>query len=457
MVSPAGVVVGSLRLSSPFIMDFWSIFLTIVCQAAEWILATGSCIVLMTRIYTRFKIVGVGFQREDFFLVSSQFLFYGWISMDAFDISRGFMDDDRSYFDNLGQVIPGTPEQKQTVLQVVYTSAVPYYLSLWLVKFALLGLYYRLVPQKTKMRIFLNITTAVAIASTIVIILMNLFICVPVSLNWSLDPNNFCYSSTAVKPFIISVIMNIVVDVAIFIIPFPVIRAVKNGGTRRKIGLTITFSLGLITIIVIVIRAVLLALSGSVVETAVLTALECCISIIVACLPSLRPLFKIVSEKKRSSNSQKNDAEWGAGSLPGKTQYITNEPSEESGPFDTPTQESFESSFEMSQPKWNDKTPVTLATGSTPESVVIDTRRSKYKSDNHSDFSISSDERTLDHHSNVINSSSTRGAMSHEEELDRVIMSNYGGSNPLPSPPTNGNERFVPSYVLEEPLPNPVI
>lgn len=376
--------------------------------------------------------------------------------MDAFDISRGFMNDDRSYFDNLGQVIPGTPEQKKTVLQVVYTSAVPYYLSLWLVKFALLGLYYRLVPQRTKMRIFLNITTAVAIASTIVIILMNLFICVPVSLNWSLDPNNFCYSSTAVRPFIISVILNIVVDVAIFIIPFPVIRAVKNGGTRRKIGLTITFSLGLITIIVIVIRAVLLALSGSVVQTAVLTALECCISIIVACLPSLRPLLKSISERKRSGNSNKNDAEWGQAALPGKTQYVTHEPSEEIGPFDTPTRESFESSFEMSEPKWTNKTPVTLGAGSTPESVAIDTRRSKYKSDNHSDFSISSDERTLDH-SNVINANSTGGAASHEEELDRVIMSNYGGSNPLPSPPTNGNERFVPSYVLEEPLPNPVI
>lgn len=217
------------------------------------------------------------------------------------------MDSGRTYFEDITKGIKGDDDNKVRVLKVVYASSVPYYLNLWLVKFALLGLYFRIVPRNTITRKFLWFTFVVAIMAGVVIVLLNLLLCQPVSLNWALHPTERCYSSTSETPFIVSVVVNLVVDICIFVIPFPVLKTLANLTRRQKIGLAATFSLGILTIIVLIVRAVIVATSGSVALTAIFTALECMTSMAVACLPSFRSFLKM--RKTRRPLSKRTDEE----------------------------------------------------------------------------------------------------------------------------------------------------
>lgn len=283
--------------------------LNISVIVVEWILCVLASMVLGLRLWVRLHISKVGITLEDIFLIIAQILFFVWISMDVYTNSRGFMSGALSYL-QFPETFNSNPTEEVRVLKVVYSSAVPYYLCLWLMKYALLAFYYKIIPADTKNRIFLHVTAAIAVASSVVIILLNLFLCRPISLNWKLEKTGaHCYSSTSITPFIVSVLLNVVVDLLIFILPFPLLRHLKIN--RKQIwGLVATFSLGIITMIVIVIRAVISGLTGNIVQVAILTAVECFTSMVVVCLPALRPLLKTVGEKRRMKQRSASQAQF---------------------------------------------------------------------------------------------------------------------------------------------------
>lgn len=220
------------------------------------------------------------------------------------------MDDDRSYFDNFVKDLIDSVggDQTQKLLKVIYASAIPYYFCIWVIKGAILGLYYRIIPkQNVKTRWFLYFTTALTILSGFVVLCINAFLCNPISSNWSLDWGNACYSSTAVTPFVISVIFNLITDVLILVTPFPILKTLPSLNRKQKIGLSVTFSLGLVTIVVCLVRAIILASSAIISLTAVLTAVECFTAMVVATLPAMRILLRTRSIKKKMSSQRKSD------------------------------------------------------------------------------------------------------------------------------------------------------
>ncbi|CAN6597158.1 hypothetical protein TRVA0_001S03862 [Trichomonascus vanleenenianus] len=275
--------------------------------AAEWTLASTSFVFLILRFYVKRYIVHVGIQREDILLAFAQMLFFCWVSLDAYTISKGFMSNGRSYFDNfvigLRYVEHLSDPEIIKILKIVYSSATPYYLGLWIIKFAILGLYFRIVPKHTKSRRFLIFTTFYTLFTGICVLLVNVVLCIPVSLNWSLDHDTACYASTAVTPFVISVLFNLSTDVLIFIVPFPVVRSLKSLNQKQKIGLIVTFSLGAITIIVCLARAAVIGSTGSISSAAALTAAENFTALLVAALPALRPLLKTRPFRRRERKS----------------------------------------------------------------------------------------------------------------------------------------------------------
>jgi hypothetical protein len=205
------------------------------------------------------------------------------------------MDNGANYLsDNLTQHVKGGPLMQIKVLKIVYASSVPYYLCIWFIKGAIIGFYYRLIPKKTKSRIFLHFTAICTVITLIVILCLNLFLCRPISRNWVLpEADQHCYSSTARTPFAISSVANLVTDILIFIVPFSIIPAMGSMPRRQLVGLIATFSLGIITMVVFVARAVISAVSGIVAIGGLLSAIECCTAMIVACLPSLKILLRI--------------------------------------------------------------------------------------------------------------------------------------------------------------------
>lgn len=278
--------------------------------AAEWTLAGTSFIILVLRFYVRRYIARVGIQREDILLLVAQCFFFIWISLDAYTMSKGFMDGNRSYFDNFVKDIKLNDSDKVKLLKVVYASSIPYYLCIWVIKFAIIGLYYRIIPRtNTKTRYFLYFTSIFTLLTGICVLFINAFLCQPISQNWSLDWQHACYSSTAITPFVISVIFNLITDILIIIAPFPVLRTLNSLNKRQKAGLVVTFSLGFITVIVCVVRGVLLGSSAIISQTAVLTAVECFTAMIVAALPAMRILLRTNPFKRKLSSSQQKNSE----------------------------------------------------------------------------------------------------------------------------------------------------
>lgn len=261
----------------------------------EWVFATISLIFLSARIGVRLFIIKLGILPEDILLMIAQMLYFLWCSLDAYVISVGFMDNGANYLsDNLTQHVKGGPVMEIKVLKIVYSSSIPYYLCIWFIKGAIIGFYYRLIPKKTKSRMFLHFTSVCTFVTLIVIICLNLFLCRPISRNWALpETDQHCYSSTARTPFAISSVANLVTDILIFIVPFSIIPSMGSMPRRQLIGLIATFSLGIITMIVFVARAVISAVSGIVTIGGLLSAIECCTAMIVACLPSLKILLRI--------------------------------------------------------------------------------------------------------------------------------------------------------------------
>lgn len=274
----------------------------------EWLFCTIALLSVAARLYVRYHVAKLKTQVEDWFVIFGAIFFVAWVCCDTYSVSQGFMDNNKSYLHGaFSEQIKGDDNNKQRVLKVIYASSVPYYLNLWMVKFALLGFYYRLVPRGGYLRKFLWLTISVCIAMIIVIVFINLFLCQPISLNWALnqDPADpaTCYSSTAVNPFIIGVVTNFVTDVAIFIIPFPLLPQLQLAG-KQKLALCLTFSLGAITIIVCIARAIAIAVSGNIAQVAILTAMECSTAMLVASLPAMRVLLKQTVRKTTNSQSR---------------------------------------------------------------------------------------------------------------------------------------------------------
>lgn len=296
-----------------------------VTLTMEWLFCSIALLSVAARLYVRYFVAKLRTQVEDWFVIIGAALFVIWVSCDTYSASQGFMDNNKSYLEGaFSDQIKGDDNNKIRVLKVIYASAIPYYINLWMVKFALLGFYYRLVPRGGYLRYFLWATIIVCVVMIIVIVFINLFLCHPISLNWALNAEigapDTCYSSTAVKPFVVSVVTNLITDIAIFIIPFPLLPQLQLAG-KQKLALCVTFSLGAITIVVCIARAVAIAVSGNIAQVAILTAFECSTAMVVASMPAMRVLLKQTVRKASNSQSRSRSN----GSPPGSAGSRTSE------------------------------------------------------------------------------------------------------------------------------------
>lgn len=117
--------------------------------------------------------------------------------------------------------------------------------TLWASKAAILALYIRLFGPIRWLRLtsyglilftFLFYWSNVAIASVY---------CIPRNgAPWDATAFKRCSSAGPVASAIVNGVLGVVADMAIFILPFPVVYRLQLGG-RKKIGLCIVFSVGL--------------------------------------------------------------------------------------------------------------------------------------------------------------------------------------------------------------------
>ncbi|KAL7629032.1 hypothetical protein AAE478_000550 [Parahypoxylon ruwenzoriense] len=227
-------------------------------------------------------------------------------------------------------------EQRKDYLRGFYVSITLYTTGLMFVKLAFLTQYYRVLAIK-KMRVTFIAAMIIIGSWSLSQVIISIFTCDPISGFWekSLEPK--CIPN--LPQWYINAAGNIATDIAIFLLPMPVIGHLNLPKAQRLVLIGI-FSLGFFTCAISVIRVKFLQLGGDFsyenVEGSSWSITELCSGVTCACLPTLRPLVskwvpslsnrlhKPVRGYKRHIDSNAGDLDRGSGHTRGNSDASNN-------------------------------------------------------------------------------------------------------------------------------------
>ncbi|KAF2116403.1 hypothetical protein BDV96DRAFT_574059 [Lophiotrema nucula] len=239
-------------------------------------------IILLLRLYTRIFIVrSVGV--EDYFITLAMLCSIGLTICIGIQVEYG-----------MGQHYwMLSPEDGTQSLKAFWASLIVYYLSLGLTKSSILLQYQRVFPTKN-FQIACWSIMSVVVAYTIWTVLGSIFACIPVRAFWTKEESR-CINQFAM--WFTNAAINIGTDLAIIILPMPVVRSL-NLARRQKQALIGIFAIGGFVCVVSILRLKsLVAISNSKDPTydnppaATWSSVETSVGIICSCLPCLRPLM----------------------------------------------------------------------------------------------------------------------------------------------------------------------
>ncbi|SMR63382.1 unnamed protein product [Zymoseptoria tritici ST99CH_3D1] len=150
-------------------------------------------------------------------------------------------------------------------------------------------------------RIFIvGVATLSSLIHTIFVIIY-LFPCRPLSRIFDASVEGSCLPYAAINYTVSATVISL--DIIIFLLPVPLIQRLKLDRTV-KIGLTVTFSLGLLTTVLTIMRATqinrIVYGDGNTTHFVVRGTLELNIGIMTSCLPFLRSILSLVPQKLRT-------------------------------------------------------------------------------------------------------------------------------------------------------------
>ncbi|KAJ6262677.1 hypothetical protein Dda_3489 [Drechslerella dactyloides] len=225
-------------------------------------------------------------------------LVFAWLALsmmascDTWLLKLRLMTPDRTYNQDLTQ-LSNDPETNVLILKIVYGSIIPYYTGVWLVKCTILSFYYTIIPTSlSTYRKALHVVMAGVLASMATVLCINIFWCLPIRRNWSLSRDSECLSFATIPVFIISTACNILTDMAILILPLPLLRNIKFQHRSQLTGIAAVFALGCFAMLASVVRVATLADTAILTHVAVWSSVEVAVGIAVASVPSIRTLVR---------------------------------------------------------------------------------------------------------------------------------------------------------------------
>lgn len=266
----------------------------------EWSLIALSTLVIAARIYLRLIIQKRRLLDSDVWMTSAWAMAIIVASFCITYMHMGVMEPD---IDMSLKNYNGSTEDKHFILKLLWISSFPFYTTFYLCKAALLGVYHQVIPPfMYKRRMFLRVITVYVILAYITTILLLFCVCTPISSNWTLDPDKACPASSGMLIFKVAWAVHFSSDVFIFVIPWLIVPDLNLQG-YLKVGVYMTFLLGLINIAVSIIRFVKLYIEGQdgttpMAVTHFWNSLDLYIGLVIACLPSLRPYFNLAAESR---------------------------------------------------------------------------------------------------------------------------------------------------------------
>ncbi|KAK1978704.1 archaeal flagellin N-terminal-like domain-containing protein [Colletotrichum cereale] len=250
----------------------------------EAVLLTLAVSLVLARLYLRLIRQHQTLTVSDWFLIISILDVIALFSTDAMAYKLGGMDE----YDPFA---PEAPEDQQVMLmKVAFAGNYFYDTGIYFPKLALLSFYFKLVPPTMPLlRKVLYGTSGLTLAFAMTTLFLDTFWCGPdVSVNWGLDSTCSTFDSKVV--FRIDWGMNLLSDLLIFAIPFPLLLGLQLS-KRYIIGLAATFSTGMITIGTSVARFATVESIKAWTNVYVLSMTEIAAAIIVVSLPSLKSLL----------------------------------------------------------------------------------------------------------------------------------------------------------------------
>ncbi|KAK1833041.1 hypothetical protein QBC39DRAFT_403436 [Podospora conica] len=248
------------------------------------------------RIYTRRRIKRMKLDPDDYLAIASLVFSY-ILSTSVFLGGVG----NHLEFDLAGQV--QHPDYYQTFAKTIWVMDFILFPSLGLTKLSILCFYKKIFSISRRFSIFAWISIVLTIVWTLGFFFANIFICVPIETNWCLDlfQSNAGKCVDRVKLFWATGVTDILTDLIILALPWPEIYGLHMS-LSRKLQIAIVFMLGYFVVGADVAR---LVLSLPAVQSRdynydytytrapviYWTLVENNVSLICACLPTLRPLL----------------------------------------------------------------------------------------------------------------------------------------------------------------------
>ncbi|KAK4150893.1 hypothetical protein C8A00DRAFT_45787 [Chaetomidium leptoderma] len=187
-----------------------------------------------------------------------------------------------------------SPDELATFFKVVYISVIVNGISLVLTKASVLLLFLDIIVI-TWIRKATYVVTALVACYGVWLTASNIFFCIPVQSFWdSSIPEKRCIPS-ALKGYLDAGV-NLALDVVIFCLPLPIVGSLRLP-RRQKLWLSLVFALGSFVCVASIVRfrfldyqLILRDPTWGGVDIICWSTVEINVSIIIACIPTLRPL-----------------------------------------------------------------------------------------------------------------------------------------------------------------------
>ncbi|KIL85910.1 hypothetical protein FAVG1_10879 [Fusarium avenaceum] len=267
---------------------------------SEWTLISLSTLVIVARIYLRLVIQKRPLLSSDIVMAFAWAMGIVVASFCLTYVHMGVMEPDIDY--SL-KYYDGTKNDKRFILRLLWISSLPFLASFYISKAALLCVYHQVIPIfMTKRRWFLWATVTFVTLSFITTIVLLFTICTPVSRFWTLDADRKCPGSSLAVFVRTAWALNFASDILVFVLPWLIVPDLMIKGYLR-IGVYLTFLLGLINMTMSVVRYTKLYTDEHFGKTSLVTthfwnSLDLYIGLVIACLPALRPYFNLAAESR---------------------------------------------------------------------------------------------------------------------------------------------------------------
>ncbi|KAK6498954.1 hypothetical protein TWF481_011525 [Arthrobotrys musiformis] len=252
------------------------------------------------------------FTASDWIIILTLVCFYATAACDTVMVTSGFSDErlslDQTLEDPWSAYLVLDKKRLRELLKMLYASSMPYYLSLWGVKFYLVALFYQLIPPATmpRQRIALHIIAAFVVSSCFVWLGLNIFWCMPIHSNWEVEqPQDACVAYFAYDPYIITVSLHAGTEFMIFSLPFSFLHVLRRNNKKQFYAASAIFAIGFLGVVITLGRVAYVFTAGAgpiIGMQQAWASVEQSVGIIVCCLPAFKSL--VLRRKSMGSGSR---------------------------------------------------------------------------------------------------------------------------------------------------------